>query len=60
MPRNGLFILILPRKQKQLKIYDFYNFIPSFDTFKTSKIQNFKNQGDKQYSGWGAFTPTPK
>ena len=57
MLRNGLFILILPRNQKQLKIYYFYNFIPSFDTFKTSKIQDFKFQGGKQCSGGGGIHP---
>ena len=62
MPRNGLFYLILPINQKQLKIHDFYHFIPSFHTFKTPKIQNFKLKGEASsvQEGERAFTPTPK
>ena len=60
MPRDGIFYLVLPINQKQLKIHDFYHFIPSFDNFKTSKIQDFKFQGASSVQGGGAFTPTPK
>ena len=62
MPRDGLFYLILPINQKQLKIHDFYHFIPSFHTFKTPKIQYFKLKGEASsvQEGEGAFTPTPK